>query len=78
VSGGVTVNDVIYHVGCNTLPFGGVGASGMGAYHGEAGFATFSHMKPVFYQTRLNGRALFETPRTPFRQAFGRFFRRIV
>lgn len=78
VSGGVTVNDVIYHVGCNTLPFGGVGASGMGAYHGEAGFATFSHMKPVFYQTRLNGRALFETPRTPLRQAFGRFFRRIA
>jgi coniferyl-aldehyde dehydrogenase len=78
VSGGVTVNDVIYHVGCNTLPFGGVGASGMGAYHGEAGFRTFSHMKPVFYQTRLNGRALFETPRTPLRQAFGRFFRRIV
>ena len=35
---------------CNTLPFGGVGASGMGAYHGEAGFRTFSHMKPVFYQ----------------------------
>jgi len=78
VSGGVTVNDVIYHVGCNTLPFGGVGASGMGRYHGEAGFETFSHMKPVFYQTRLNGRSLFETPRTPFRQAFGRFFRRIV
>jgi acyl-CoA reductase-like NAD-dependent aldehyde dehydrogenase len=78
VSGGVTVNDVIYHVGCNTLPFGGVGASGTGAYHGEAGFQTFSHLKPVFYQTRLNGRALFETPRTPFRQAFGRFFRRIV
>ena len=78
VSGGVTVNDVIYHVGCNTLPFGGVGASGMGAYHGEAGFVTFSHMKPVFYQTRLNGRSLFETPRTPLRRAFGRFFRRIV
>jgi len=78
VAGGVTVNDVIYHCGCNTLPFGGVGASGMGAYHGEAGFQTFSHMKPVFYQTRLNGRALFETPRTPFRQWFGRFFRRIV
>ena len=48
------------------------------AYHGEAGFETFAHMTPVFYQTRLNGRALFETPRTPFRQAFGRFFRSIV
>lgn len=78
VSGGVTVNDVIYHVGCNTLPFGGVGTSGMGAYHGEAGFRTFSHMKPVFYQTRINGRMLFETPRTPIKRWFGRVFRSIV
>ena len=50
VSGGATVNDVFFHVGPDTLPFGGVGASGMGAYHGEAGFITFSHVKPVFRQ----------------------------
>lgn len=50
VSGGVTVNDVFLHVGPDELPFGGVGASGMGAYHGEAGFRTFSHEKPVFRQ----------------------------
>jgi acyl-CoA reductase-like NAD-dependent aldehyde dehydrogenase len=50
VSGGATVNDVFFHVGPDTLPFGGVGASGMGAYHGEAGFKTFSHAKPVFRQ----------------------------
>jgi acyl-CoA reductase-like NAD-dependent aldehyde dehydrogenase len=50
VSGGVTVNDVFFHVGPDTLPFGGVGASGMGAYHGETGFRTFSHDKPVFRQ----------------------------
>jgi acyl-CoA reductase-like NAD-dependent aldehyde dehydrogenase len=50
VSGGVTVNDVFFHAGPDTLPFGGVGASGMGAYHGEAGFRTFSHDKPVFRQ----------------------------
>jgi len=50
VSGGATVNDVFLHAGPDTLPFGGVGASGMGAYHGEAGFRTFSHAKPVFRQ----------------------------
>lgn len=50
VSGGVTVNDTFLHVGTDSLPFGGVGASGMGAYHGQAGFSTFSHTKPVFRQ----------------------------
>jgi aldehyde dehydrogenase (NAD+)/coniferyl-aldehyde dehydrogenase len=54
VSGGVSVNDTLVHFGCDALPFGGVGASGMGAYHGEAGFRTFSHVKPVFYQARFN------------------------
>ncbi len=53
VSGGVTVNDALLHVAQENLPFGGVGESGIGAYHGEAGFQTFSHMKPVFYQSRL-------------------------
>lgn len=48
VSGGVTLNDVIRHVGIESLPFGGVGASGMGAYHGKDGFRTFSHAKAVF------------------------------
>ena len=46
-SGGVTVNDVLWHGGHETLPFGGVGNSGMGAYHGYDGFKEFSHMKPV-------------------------------
>jgi acyl-CoA reductase-like NAD-dependent aldehyde dehydrogenase len=54
VSGGATVNDVFFHVGPDTLPFGGVGASGMGAYHGEAGFKTFSHAKPVFRQSAFS------------------------
>ncbi|HEU4375457.1 MAG TPA: coniferyl aldehyde dehydrogenase [Telluria sp.] len=54
VSGGVSVNDTLVHFGCDALPFGGVGASGMGAYHGEAGFRTFSHVKPVFHQARFN------------------------
>ena len=54
VSGGVTVNDTFLHVAPESLPFGGVGASGMGAYHGEAGFRTFSHFNPVFTQARLS------------------------
>ena len=46
-SGGVTVNDVLWHGGHESLPFGGVGNSGIGAYHGYDGFKEFSHMKPV-------------------------------
>ena len=46
-SGGVCFNDVVMHVGIPDLPFGGVGPSGMGSYHGEAGFKTFSHERSV-------------------------------
>jgi len=53
-SGGVTVNDIATHFLAEELPFGGVGASGMGAYHGEHGFRRFSHARPVFRQTRLD------------------------
>ena len=53
-SGGVTVNDVIMHVAMEDLPFGGVGPSGMGAYHGVDGFRTFSHRKAVFTQSTSN------------------------
>ena len=53
-SGGVTVNDVIFHIAQNNLPFGGVGASGMGHYHGRAGFNTFSKKKGVFLQSRFS------------------------
>lgn len=52
-SGGVTVNDVVMHVAQEDLPFGGVGPSGMGSYHGIDGFKTFSHAKAVFTQTKL-------------------------
>jgi coniferyl-aldehyde dehydrogenase len=62
VSGGVTVNETILHIAQQDLPFGGVGASGMGAYHGRAGFETFSKLKPVFYQPRLNGLWLLKPP----------------
>ena len=53
-SGGATVNDVIMHVTQEDLPFGGVGPSGMGSYHGFDGFKTFSHAKSIFKQTKLD------------------------
>ena len=49
----LTVNDTLWHFAHKNLPFGGVGASGAGAYHGEASFLTFTHRKPVFVQPRL-------------------------
>ena len=61
-AGGVTVNDCLWHLGQEELPFGGVGASGMGAYHGEWGFRTFSKEKPLFIQSRFAGTRLFQPP----------------
>jgi len=52
-SGGVTVNDVVLHVGNHHLPFGGSGESGAGNYHGEASFRTFSQERSVFRQGRF-------------------------
>ena len=49
-SGGVTLNDVIWHIGQEELPFGGVGPSGTGSYHGHDGFKEFSHAKAVYKQ----------------------------
>jgi coniferyl-aldehyde dehydrogenase len=54
VSGGVTVNDCLVHFAQINQPMGGVGASGIGAYHGQWGFDTFSHLKPVFYRSPYN------------------------
>jgi coniferyl-aldehyde dehydrogenase len=71
ISGGVTVNDCLWHFAQEDLPFGGVGASGIGAYHGEAGFRTFSKEKPVFFQARHNGMFLMRPP-------YGRAFERVV
>lgn len=60
ISGGVSINETAWHVVQEDIPFGGVGPSGMGAYHGEDGFKTFSHMKGVFYQSRFSqGKMLF-------------------
>jgi coniferyl-aldehyde dehydrogenase len=54
ISGGVTVNDVVFHVSMEDLPFGGVGPSGMGSYHGADGFKTFSHAKSIYRQPKVN------------------------
>jgi coniferyl-aldehyde dehydrogenase len=62
VSGGAAVNETLLQFGIDDMPFGGVGASGMGAYHGFEGFATFSNPKGVLYQARLNGTGLLAPP----------------
>lgn len=54
ISGGVTVNDVVMHVSIDDLPFGGVGPSGMGSYHGPEGFKTFSHARSVYSQPKFD------------------------
>lgn len=54
ISGGVTLDDVILHVSMEDLPFGGIGASGMGAYHGLDGFRTFSHARAILKQSRFD------------------------
>jgi len=71
VAGGVTVNDTLLHIAQDDLPFGGVGASGMGAYHGREGFEAFSHRKAVFRQARFNAAGLLAPP-------FGRRFERLL
>ena len=62
VSGGVSVNETLMHIAQEDLPFGGVGQSGMGRYHGRDGFETFSVKKAVFHQSRVNGLKLFRPP----------------
>jgi coniferyl-aldehyde dehydrogenase len=61
-SGGVTINGTLMHYVQDDLPFGGVGASGFGAYHGIEGFRAFSHQKAVFDVGRWNGGALLRPP----------------
>ncbi len=62
ISGGVTLNDAMLHFAQEDLPFGGVGPSGMGHYHGREGFLTFTKRKPIFRQARLNTAGLIRPP----------------
>ncbi len=71
IAGGMSVNETLMHIAAEGLPFGGVGASGMGSYHGYEGFCTFSKMKPVFTQARLNGRHLIAPP-------YGKLFNTLI
>lgn len=62
IAGGVTVNDCVLHIAQSRLPFGGIGPSGIGHYHGHHGFLTFSKQKPVFYQARWSSLSLLTPP----------------
>ncbi|WP_045726573.1 coniferyl aldehyde dehydrogenase [Xanthomonas sp. GPE 39] len=62
LAGGVTVNDSLLHFAANALPFGGIGPSGMGAYHGRAGFDAFSKALPILWQSRWAGTDLLKPP----------------
>ncbi|WP_131669035.1 coniferyl aldehyde dehydrogenase [Psychrobacter pygoscelis] len=76
VSGGICVNEVILQVAQHDIPFGGVGASGMGAYHGKAGFERLSHMKPIFVQSKLNAMSFLLPPYgTFFNKGIGLFLK---
>jgi len=79
-SGGVTVNDTLLHYLQDASPFGGVGPSGMGAYHGREGFDTFSHHKSVFTQrgvAGLTGTQMLYPPYGRLSRALLRLMRRI-
>jgi coniferyl-aldehyde dehydrogenase len=66
ISGGVTINNCILHVAQHDLPFGGVGASGIGHYHGHEGFVEFSKMRPVFKSPKLSTLPMLYPPYKPF------------
>jgi len=64
-AGGMTQNDTIMHVAIEELPFGGVGPSGLGSYHGHAGFKTFSHAKSIFRAGAFGGSSMMRPPFGP-------------
>lgn len=64
-AGGVCINDILLQVSQENLPFGGIGNSGMGTYHGKEGFDTFTHYKPVFHQSRFSMVPLLTRPPYP-------------
>jgi coniferyl-aldehyde dehydrogenase len=70
-AGGVTIDDTLWHFTNENLPFGGIGASGIGAYHGERGFLTFTHQKAVFIQPRLSFTWMLRPP-------YGKRFERVL
>ncbi|HEV2575653.1 MAG TPA: coniferyl aldehyde dehydrogenase [Acidobacteriaceae bacterium] len=75
ISGGVTINDCIFHFVQHDLPFGGVGPSGIGAYHGFEGFKTFSKHKGVLLQSSLVAKFLARTLKPPYTRLSDRTIR---
>jgi coniferyl-aldehyde dehydrogenase len=71
MSGGVTVNDALFHVAQHDLPFGGIGPSGMGHYHGQDGFIACSKLRPVFYQSGITAIKYMSPP-------YGKFATRVI
>ena len=71
-SGGVTVNDVVFHVAQEDLPFGGVGPAGMGSYHGVDGFREFSHRKAVYVQLKKDVSQMVQM-RPPYGEGFRKY-----
>ncbi len=76
MSGGVSVNDALFHVAQHDLPFGGVGASGMGHYHGYEGFLAFSKLRPVFHQASFSAMKFLVPPYGRFATALLNFLTR--
>jgi len=70
-SGGVCLNDTLLHVAQDDLPFGGIGPSGMGHYHGREGFLTFSKAKSVFAKQRFNAARLVYPP-------YGKWWQKLI
>lgn len=76
-SGGVTINDVIFHIAMEDLPFGGIGASGMGAYHGHEGFLSFSHAKSTYSQLKKDIGPL-QLLRPPYGAGIAKYIRGLI
>lgn len=75
VAGGMLINDTIWHVALDSMPFGGVGESGMGCYHGEDGFLTFTKRMPIYTQSRWTGTGVMRPPYGWMFKATGKFLR---
>ncbi|WP_105530051.1 coniferyl aldehyde dehydrogenase [Solimicrobium silvestre] len=76
MSGGVSVNTALLHVAQHDIPFGGVGASGMGHYHGHEGFVTFSKLRPIYYQGFFSAIKLLMMP--PYNNGANTFIKLLI
>jgi coniferyl-aldehyde dehydrogenase len=73
ISGGVTINNCMMHIAQHDMPFGGVGASGIGHYHGYEGFLEFSKLRPVFTNPKYSLLEMFYPPYKPFQDRMLKF-----